>query len=199
MTASASPSLDAYIASLPHGLDSYAGCQQKAVVLRQFLPGHLVREVADLVPKSLVSLVEDPPPVTEWVSEVKATAIYLALRDTMSTEDAFVDFAHTMNRRLMSSPVYRILYALVSPERILRGCAARWGQMHRGTELRPQRVADGEAILRLSFPQMLVPHVLARAYATAYRAALELSGAKDISVECRDASSTGYTFVASWK
>ena len=61
----------------------------------------------------------------------------------------------------------------------------------------PCALVPGQTLV--SFPEGLVPPVLARAYSTAYQSALELSGAEDITVEYRDASKTGYTFVARWR
>lgn len=191
--------MDAYIASLPHGLSSYSGCQQKAIILSQFIGPTPASEIAPALPPELASLVLDPPLATEWIAEVKTTAIYLALRDAMGSDDAFVAHAYAMNRRLLARPVYRILFALTSPETVLRGATARWGQMHRGTELRPHKVVEGEAVFRLTFPPGLVPAILARAYTTAYRAAIEMAGAIDATVTFADQTSTGCTFTAHWR
>lgn len=190
--------MDAYIESLPNGLASYPGCQQKAQVVRQFLPLTERRKLEGLGPPEITAIIDEPPPATAWVPEVHATAIYLALRDTMKSDDEFIDYAREMNRSLVSSPMYRILFAFVSPERVVRGAASRWGQMHRGTELHPRRVSTNDAVFRLTTPPNAVPEILARAYSTAYQTAVELSGGSNVTCQVAEGGPTGWTFNLKW-
>lgn len=192
-------SLDQYVASLPHGLASYPGCQQKGQILRQFISTFGSQRLFSLLPEEIVDLARDPPPATEWISEVKATAIYLALRDVLGSDDAFFQHCYSMNRRLLSSPLYRVLFAVASPERILRGAAERWGKLHRGTELRARKVEALEAIVRLTAPAYLIPDLMCRAYGSAYQVAVELAGGQDVVVDCVEVTDTGFTYKVNWR
>jgi len=191
--------MEAYVASLPRGLDSYPACQQKAVILREFLSRAIQNAIQAALPDELRALAEQPPAVTQWISEVRVTAIYLAHRDSLGGDDAFADHAYTVNRRLLSGPMYRVLFAVASPARVLRGATSRWGQMHRGTELTPRHTSERDAVFHLSAPLNLVPRVIALAYATGYRVALELAGAREAKVECDEAGPAGHVFRASWR
>jgi uncharacterized protein (TIGR02265 family) len=191
--------MTAYVESLPEGLDSLRDCQQKASILRQFVGRPHASALAKALPAELRGLVEAPPPATEWISEVKATAIYLALRDVMGSDEAFLEYTYEMNRRLLSGPLYRVLFALVSPERVIKGAASRWSQLHRGTELRTEALSPPRVRFRLVSPIGLVPEVLARAYGGAYRVAIELAGARAVDVTIESAGPTGYTFALRWE
>ncbi|HTJ84859.1 MAG TPA: hypothetical protein VL400_24235 [Polyangiaceae bacterium] len=196
---SETPTMTAYVDSLPDGLDALRGCQQKASIFRQFIGRPHATALAKVLPAELRGLVEAPPPATEWISEVKATAVYLALRDLMGSDDAFLEYTYEMNRRLLSGPLYRVLFALVSPERVIKGAASRWGQLHRGTELRTEGFSPPRVRFRLVTPVGLVPEVLARAYGSAYRVAIELAGARSVDVTVESASPTAYTFALRWE
>lgn len=194
-----SSSVANYLASLPNGLGSYPGCQQKAQILRQFVTTFGSQDLFALLPAELIDLARDPPPPTEWIPEVHATAVYLAQRDVLGSDQAFYQHCYTMNRRLLSSPLYRVLFAVAAPERILRGAAERWGKLHRGTELRARRVEAYEAVVRLSAPANLIPQLMCRAYGSAYQVAVELAGGRDVSVDCIEITPTGFTYKINWR
>ncbi len=193
------PTMEAFLAALPEGLGSYPDCQQKATVFRQFIGNETRRDIEAALPPDLIGLLESPPAPTEWISEVHVTAIYLAQRDSMASEDAFLEYTYLQNRRLLSSPLYRVLFAVAAPKRVLDGAAGRWARMHRGTELSMRQVEPQEAVLRLSGPPHLIPRTIALAYGTAYRAALELAGGLDVAVDCGEPGARGYTFRARWR
>jgi hypothetical protein len=190
--------MEAYLASLPRGLESYPACQQKAVILRSFVTPAMRPQIEAALPPEVRPLLEHMPAVTEWIPEVHATTIYLAARDATGSDEAYVASAYELNRNLLSGTMYRILFTFVSPARVLKGATSRWGQLHRGTELRPRSVGENEAVMRLSCPPNLVPPVLALAYGTAYRAAVELAGGRNVTVTCSEGGPGGYTYVAEW-
>jgi hypothetical protein len=79
--------------------------------------------------------------------------------------------------------------------------AARWGLFHRGTEL--QIVAEGQghrgATMQLKAPPYHVPPALAKAYATAFRAALEISGEREVRFEIASLDPRTTEFRARWE
>lgn len=191
--------LDEYLAALPRGLDSFADHVQKAAVVRHFTGGLELLAHADRLPAPLAAIVRDPPPVTAWVPEVHATALLTALRDLFFTDDeSFFRYAYDTNRRLLESAFYRILFKLISPQRVLRGAESRWSQMHRGMQLSVTRRGDREADVRLVYPPGLLPDVIATAYGTAFRAAVEVAGARGAEFAVVERSRTHTTFRGAW-
>jgi hypothetical protein len=191
--------MEAYLAALPRGLAAYPSCQQKSAILRTFMTAEIAHHIEGALPPELRGLVTHPPPVTAWIPEVQATALYLAGRDAMGSDEEYVEMAYVLNRKLLSGVLYRALFAFVSPTRVLTGAASRWGQLHRGTDLRALKVTDTDAVLRLTGPPNHIPQVLALAYGTAFRAVLELTGGRSVVVTCRRDGPEGCTYLAGWR
>jgi uncharacterized protein (TIGR02265 family) len=191
--------MEEYLGALPRGLAAYPACQQKSAILRTFMTAEMRQHIEPALPPELRGLVTHPPPVTAWIPEVQATALYLAGRDAIGSDEEYVELAYALNRDLLSGVLYRALFMFISPSRVLAGAASRWGQLHRGTDLRALKVTDTDAVLRLIGPPNLIPHVVALAYGTAFRAALELSGGQDVVVTCRRDGPEGCTYLASWR
>jgi uncharacterized protein DUF2378 len=188
-----------YVASLPGGLASYPTCVQKASVLRQFLELG-PKSWGSNLPAPLDALVCDTPPLTAWIPEVHATALYLALIDARRWEEKdFVAQSLTMNRELLQGPLYRILMSLASPGRLLREASNRWSAMHQGTELSAQMVGNTSAQVNLAFPRRLVPTLIAHCYATAFQAALERASAKSATTSLVVLSDEKAVYRCDWK
>jgi len=191
--------LDRYLAGLPRGLESFADHVQKAAVFRQFVSGLPIAEQAHRLPPPLDGLVRAPPPVSAWLSEVQATAVLTSLRDLFFSDDeGFFKYAYDTNRRVLESVFYRVLFKLVSPQRVLRGAEARWAQLHKGMELFVAMRGDRGAEVRLVYPPGLLPDVIATAYSTAFRAAVEVAGARAASFTVVERSRTQTTFHGAW-
>jgi hypothetical protein len=193
------PTVEAYLASLPSGVDSYPECQQKASVFHEFLRDIELAPLGPNVPPAIVALVESPPPSTAWLPEVHANAVFLAARARAFADDeAFVRHAYRVNVILLQSPVYAILFRFISPERVLRGATSRWAHFHRGMELVIDRIETGRATVRLVFPPGLMPPLLGRCYATAFRAAIEAAGGLNTIVELVAFDAVSFECRARW-
>lgn len=191
--------LNAYIAGLPNGLDSYPDHLQKAAVFRQFIAEQPLQIHLDLLPAVLRGLIRSPPPVGTWMPEVHATAGYLALRGLLFESDAlFVDYAYRMNRRLLEGPIYWVLFKLLSPEKVVRAAESRWGQMHRGIGLTMTFPEPRVAAATMTFPAGLVPDVITRCYATAFRAAVEVAGGRNVAFELVKSQPTAAEYRGRW-
>jgi hypothetical protein len=186
----------AYVDSLPAGLASHPQCEQKASILREAVTGIDVDALARALPDELAALVRVPPPVSNWVSEVKATAILLASVTACfgASEERFLDHVRMGNVRMLSSPLYRALFLVVSPARVLRGMSARWSALHRGTSF----VAVEDRTFRLTFPERLMPPQVCRMRCVSMEVALALASATEPHVELVEVSDTHATFVARW-
>lgn len=193
----ASARVQQYLDELPSGLDSHPTFVPKASVFRQFLE---LASGVDLgkLPPALATLAREPPLVTAWITEVQATATYLAIADLQGWSDQqLLTRALTLNRTLLSGPLYRILMAVVSSSMLVRGAPGRWAAMHRGISLTTHLDSESRATMTLSFPKGLVPPLIARCYATAFQAAFEVSRIKNpsVAVEASDDEHAVYSCV----
>jgi hypothetical protein len=191
-----------YVDTLPSGLASHPQCEQKASILREAVRGLDVDALARALPDELAELVRTPPPVSNWVSEVKATAIMLASIDACfaASEERFLEHVRMGNVKMLSSPLYRALFLVVSPARVLRGMSARWTALHRGTSFVPLDTDDARGrTFRLTFPSRLMPREVCRLRCVSIEVALALAGAHEPRVELRELAETHATFVGTWR
>jgi hypothetical protein len=197
------PSLDTYLARLPDGLASYPEALAKGATIRasiEAMPAEIRR--GDGLPPRLRELLRDPPTTNAWGSEVEMWALVLAAYDTSfgtSGVAAYDTWAYELNRRLLGGPLYRVLFAVISPERLFVGASKRWAAFHRGTTMDISDMAHGGGKLRLTTPASMLPRVAQVALAAGYRAAFDLAGGKGVEVTVEEQSSTCMTFTASWR
>lgn len=179
------PSLDRFVEALPHGLDSYPDALAKAAILRHALSDVRLPE-PDALPPALARLITDRPALTAWVPEVHFNAMMLAIYDCEFAANGglarYERWAHERNRKLLRSPLYRILFLVVSPDRLLRGAEKRWSAFRRGTTLHVVEHTDTSAKLTFHYPPKLQTELSMLGLAIALRAALETAGAKHVVV-----------------
>lgn len=191
--------LHEYLAVLPNGLESYPMVRQRASVFRAFIEGTGVRHYVDELPTELAQWVLDPPPQTTWLPEVKATAAYLACADLCFASDrAYEQFAHRANKQLLGGPMYSILFYLLSPQRICAGATGRWATMHQGSTLTLLSSTADSCRMVLETPPHHTPPLIARCYATALQAALEIGGAVNVRFECTTLDASNLQFDGVW-
>ena len=193
------PRMNAYLAQLPAGIDSYPDVLEKASVYREYLVGADCDALRLLLPAALHPLVDAPPPRSAWVPEVHVGALFLALSDMLGEEEAFLDLAYRANRRLLSGPMYRLLFSLLGPRTILKGAQSRWGHFHRGVTMHVELIDEARgATVRLTFPPKLLVPLLFRSYGEAFRAAAEVAGAKEASVRIEAHGDAYVRFAIDW-
>lgn len=198
------PSVAEYFELLPLGLDSHPDCVVKASVYRNALESRPLNEVVTELPDALVQLVREPPPVSVWVPEAHANAIMIAIRDRHFEAgpaglDAFQEWAHERNQRLLTRPLYRALFLLLSPERLLSGLERRWSAFRRGTSLHVLEAGRGHAAVSLRYPTNLYDEVALAGLTGAFRAAAEAAGAHAIKVELAERTPRQARWVAGWR
>ncbi|MCU0701793.1 MAG: serine/threonine protein kinase [Myxococcaceae bacterium] len=192
--------MEAWLAKLPAGLDSYPEATQKGSVVLAFLEGIDPVALEGRLPAPLAKLLKFRPAPSAWVSEVQATALYLGGAEACFTsDDAFVDFALQTNRKLLAGPLYGMLFRALGLRRVLQGATGRWEHLHRGSRLVMTELVDGRATMHLHTPANMVPPLLARCSATALHAALEVSGAKSVEVNVVVESDTTLRFEGTWR
>ncbi|MGB8930359.1 MAG: hypothetical protein WCC48_03805 [Anaeromyxobacteraceae bacterium] len=188
--------MERYLAGLPAGLDSFPECVAKGSVLRSTLVQQPVAEIAARLPAPLRAIVTDPPIDSEWMSEVRLVAVYLAVTDVRGYGDAeALAWARDRNRALFRNPAYRILMAVSSPATLLRGAAMRWSNWHRGSTLEIDGILDEGVRALLRFPPGLFDELMLKVFGEAFSAGLELAHARTpaSTVELVEAGVARYT------
>lgn len=185
-----------YLARLPAGLDSYPEATAKVALARAF---------AERLRRDFPGFRLDPVllgpldrPVSGWIPETYNTATFLAARSAFDDDETFLSWVADADRELLSGPLYRMLFWLVGPKRVLRSGAERWGRFHRGSTLAIEPVGEREVIARLGYPRELFPPLVNRAFARSFRVALELAGAASCSCEVTEQTPTEASFLARW-
>lgn len=205
MNADRFPSVASYLAKLPAGICSYPECSVKASVYRDALESRpLSRVDLLLLPPEVVELVERPPPVTVWVPEVVSTVILVAILDRHFPTgrpglEAFRDWTYDRNRRLLTRPLYRALFLLLNPERLLRNVGKRWDAFRRGTRLELLANGPGWAELVVRHPPNLFNESTLYGLSGAFRAAAEASGGRNVETEARQTKEREARYVISWQ
>ncbi len=195
------PGIAGYLSRLPAGIASYPECTVKASVFRHALMNKpLGPEIA--LPDEVRALVDHPPPVSAWIPEVHFNVLSLALRDAYFAADdldGYLAWVFEQNRRLLATPLYRAVFLLISPGRLLTGVQRRWGTFRQGTELSIHRQTSNEVELRLLTPPFLQPTLTLQGLTMAFRAALERAGGRDPRGEGKALSSTENAFWFTWR
>ena len=186
------PALARYIERLPRGLSSYPDVQVKASVYRDALDALSLEDSLAALPDVVRELCVHPLPVTAWIPEVHSLSVLIALRErhfpqTSAGLGAYEDWVFERNSRLLRRPLYRALFMLLSPERLISGAERRWGAFRRGTALRVVERGPGLAELAISHPPHLFDVTVRRGMCGAFRAASVAAGARDVTAEVTDA------------
>lgn len=169
------PSARRYLLRLPRGLASYPECQAKGSVLRQAVDSAPVRLDLAALPPELSTLAAAPPLPTEWISEVHLNGIMLAYQDSV-TPETWERWTYDRNRALFRKSLYRILFAVISPERLFAGLTQRWAAFRRGSELRVVSLGDRVARIEATYPPHLHDELTMGAATIAMRAAGDAAG-----------------------
>lgn len=177
--------MEAYLAALPKGVHAHPECLHKGSVVRQVLKAFPIDRLPRL-PEPIQKLIDEPPLPSSWVREVHAIALYLAICDAhFETDDSYVTFSANFNRKLLQGPLYRVLMWVATPNRLMNHAGMRWGALHRGSTLKVEPAGERQARGRVSYPTELFPLLLLRCFATAFQAAIEGSGGKNVRLEMR--------------
>jgi hypothetical protein len=142
--------------------------------------------------------------MSEWIPEAQFQAAMFAIRDVHFPgppgREGFRRWTHELAASLFRTPLYRALFFVVSPTRLLRGMEARWHTFHRGgVELRLLEEDKNVIRLRLSFPAFLYSDLSVIGISTSCLAAAEAAGAHDATVKSARASESEAEIVMTWR
>lgn len=195
-----SSSISKYLDTLPRGVASYPECMVKGSVLRNVLASRPLGPEVELPPE-IRRLVDNPPTVGEWIPEVHFNITTLSVREVhfnLRTVDDYLAWVYEQNYKLLGTPLYRVLFLLVSPDRLLNGIEKRWGAFRRGSEIKVINHAKNTAQLQLRYPACLYPSLSIQSMRVAFQAAMEHAGAKRARVEAATSSTTETVFTVRW-
>jgi hypothetical protein len=195
------PCVRDYLERLPEGLASYPDCLAKVALVRDLLESRPLDASADDVPDGLRPMLAAPPPVSSWIPEVHFVAVGLAIyaRHFGANDLAgYEDWICTSNMALFRKPLYRVLIALLSPERLLIGTSKRWSAFHLGTTLSVVEHTEGSARLRIEFPAYLYGTEILRGMSAGLRAAVIVAGGRNVATGVEDATPTSAEYWLRW-
>jgi hypothetical protein len=175
-----SPTVARYLEGLPHGIDSYPDAVVKGAVLRATLADAGSPIEPGTLPERLERYALDPPSIGMWVPETFHGALVGAIFDARFRDvggiAAFEGWARERNRKLFKSPLYRVLFFVVRPERIFIGIKNRWSAFHRGSVLEVVEQRPNHRTVRLSHPPGLFSDHALHTFSAAFLAAAEAAG-----------------------
>lgn len=174
------PSVTGYLSRLPRGADSYPECMVKASLIHNAMASRPIGPEVSL-PSSVRKLLEHLPPVSMWVPEVHFNILMLATLDVhFGTRDlnGYRDWVYIQNRKLFQTPLYRAVFLVISPERLLYGMEKRWESFRKGSLLRVVVQGPREVELHLTAPPCLYASVHVIGMSEALRAGIDAAGGK---------------------
>lgn len=188
------PTLAAYLDRLPEGLDSYPECQAKCSLMMSALDDYSLDACLAGLPADLADLVQNPPPRVEWIPQVHFRAVLRAIRDHyFASAEEFVAWSYGAQHRMLSGPLYRILFSVIGTDRLLRNVHSRWTHFHRGIQLDVEK-GDHSVDGCFRFPAHMYTQIDLEATMLGIRAALELVGAHEVAttvIEVRETLARG--------
>jgi hypothetical protein len=171
----------AYVASLPRGLASYPECRSKASIWKNIHRWTETGKLVGHVPPELTVFSAEGLLDNTWISAAESFASHLALRDVLFPSDAaMVEHFRMLDRQLLSGPLYRMLFAVASPLRVVHAADRRFRAMFEGITLAVHQEDDCRVGLSLRYAPGLLPPLVGSLYLVAFEVAAELAGAKAV-------------------
>ena len=199
------PTVDEYLAGLPEGIDSYPEAMVKGSVVRAHCvhPAFLEVQRDERMPRESVRLIDDPPTRTTWVREAHFNALMAGLYEhgfrASGGYPAYQAWVCDQSRRLFETKLYRVLFAVLSPERLLAATALRWSAFHQGSTLALVGRLPKAFEVEMRFPARLYPPASLHGFSGAFRAALLAAGGDVTSIEWTLVSPSIARWLVQWK
>jgi hypothetical protein len=194
----AGPSFERYVSGLPGGLGAHPTAQAKGSVVRGLLE-ELTPELVRALPAALHPLALAPPLDSDWIPETHFCALVHAIAERRRLGGSeLLAWFRARNRALFSSPLYRLLMEVATPEAMLRHAGKRWGIFHRGSTLELDGYADDGVRVTLKFPPGLFDATMLGVFGEAFAAALEAARAKGPVVKVEASGPSFARYLARW-
>ena len=117
-----------------------------------------------------------------------------------TSHDEFYAYTLELNRRILRSPLYRALGALLSPSRMLKGAQLAWSRMHRGSHVEVTMLPGANAgTITFHHPRGVFTTTFLRCFATAAVTALEVGGAASVDAKVAALNDTTTLYDVTWR
>ena len=154
--------VDAYLAQLPDGLDSFSECLAKASIHRK-VHEFSGKALHGLTPR-LQSLLDAPPPPSTRINQCEALALILAIVESQGLDPpAEKLWIRRAAKHLFESKMYQLLMWAASPSLVVKSANIRWSAFFVGTELR-STVIGREGVVTLVAPWRMFTRDLAEVF-----------------------------------
>jgi hypothetical protein len=198
------PTVAEYLDRLPQGCSSYPQCVAKASFLCQSLKDRPIDVARGALPEPVEALIRRPPALTAWIPEVHFNAAMFAMRDIhfpgLHGREEFRRWTYKLAASLFQTTLYRALFFVVSPMRLLRGMESRWHTFHRGgVELHLVEERKTLARIRITYPDFLYVDLGLVGVQTSVQAAVEAAGGREVSVVLARVSDGETDLLTTWR
>ena len=167
-----------YLDSLPAGLESYPEVQIKGSMARGMIELQPKNFELAALPPQLRPLFENPPLVSQWVPEVHLIAMCCAMREAFfESDEAYLQWVRQGLRQIFAGPLYRMVFALFSPTRLVKSSTRRWGAIRRGTQRELVELNVNGNLGRVRYPPRLYNDLYAKVLLEGLLTAYQLSRA----------------------
>ncbi len=190
-----------YLERLPAGLASYPDCRAKGAMLRDLLHSRPLDADAPELHDELRSFVRTPPAVSSWMPETAYVALTMTIYGKYfggSDIARFTQWICDLNVTMFRTPLYRILFVLMSPERLLFGIAKRWNTFHLGSSLTVLERGANAVLLELEYPPHLFSEAMAHAFAGSATAAVQVAGGRNAASHLESVTPTHARYWMRW-
>jgi len=134
-----------------------------------------------------------------WIPAVQSFAAHLVLRDCLfSSDEAICEHFRTVDRRLLSGPLYKVMFAIASPKQTVQAGDRRFATMFQGITLHSEHHGDNGSRVELRYPPCLLPALVGRLYLVAFEVAIELAGGKDVQGKVLHHGETSAQYELKW-
>lgn len=158
------PQLNAYMARLPAGLQSYPTCKGKASLFRLINELQPVVDIPAALPELLRPYLRCTLPASQWVPELDYVLFSIAMDDLRGWDnDGMRRFWRRVMTHIDNSTMYGLLFRFLSARMLITTVASRWSSFHLGTTCTAVRAADGVQIT-LGFLHGLFPELIVHGY-----------------------------------
>ena len=175
------PTVAHYLETLPEGVHSYPDAKIRGGLVGSILQEDRFSDARGALPDVVCDWIEQPPVQSEWIPQVVARVLLRALYDDhFKTREAYLKWAYESQRRVISGPLYKMLFLGVTPERLIKTSASRYGHFHQGLRMEILDRSPNAATGLLHHPPRLCTPFDHHATIEGFRVGLELAGGRDV-------------------
>ena len=194
------PTVAHYLETLPDGVRSYPDAKIRGGLVNAVLKEVRFSDTRGALPDAVCDWIEQPPLQSEWIPQVIARVLLRSLHDEhFKTREAYLNWAYESQRKVLSGPLYKILFLGVSPERLIKMSASRYAHFHVGLSMEILDRSGNTATARLHHPPLLCTPFDHAATLEGFRAGLELAGGREIVSGVADYDDRSALLEFSWR